>query len=166
MPNTRGHGSAAKEIDTSPCPAEHSATGGKSSWNCDPWLRRKWRSAVWFECPHGKRIRTELKIRESRGKWGTWWIISPRFNILLWRDLLEVTRQGPTFSLSVLIWMAFGMSLAVFSFVIEVTSFSRIVICMRGGFEEEWLCLHPELIYDRLQTMAMRGHLISGQVWH
>lgn len=34
-----------------------------------------------------------------------------------------------TFSLSVLIWMAFGMSLAVFSLVIEVTSFSRIVIC-------------------------------------
>lgn len=38
------------------------------------------------------------------------------------------SEKGPTFSLSVLIWMAFGMSLAVFSFVIEVTSFSRIVI--------------------------------------
>lgn len=33
-----------------------------------------------------------------------------------------------TFSLSVLIWMAFGMSLAVFSLVMEVTSFSRMVI--------------------------------------
>lgn len=51
-------------------------------------------------------------------------------------DLPKVTCQGPTFSLSVLIWMAFGMSLAVFSFVIEVTSFSRIVICIRGGRAE------------------------------
>lgn len=33
-----------------------------------------------------------------------------------------------TFSLSVLIWMALGISLAVFSLVIEVTSFSRMVI--------------------------------------
>lgn len=33
-----------------------------------------------------------------------------------------------TFSLSVLIWMALGMSFAVFSLVIEVTSFSRMVI--------------------------------------
>lgn len=49
-----------------------------------------------------------------------------------------------TFSLSVLIWMALGMSLAVFSLVIEVTSFSRMVILK----DKVQLILNKSLVFN------------------
>lgn len=56
-----------------------------------------------------------------------------------------------TFSLSVLIWMALGMSFAVFSLVIEVTSFSRMVILK----DRERLILYKPLIFNNTFDISM-----------
>lgn len=55
--------------------------------------------------------------------------------------------------------MAFGMSLAVFSFVIEVTSFSRIVICKRGGRAELGFRARCRAIIQSLSVTV-------GKQWH
>lgn len=63
-----------------------------------------------------------------------------------------------TFSLSVLIWMAFGMSLAVFSLVREVTSFSRIVIWIER--EKDLLC-----VLLSVYTVRLCDTLILPRAW-
>lgn len=55
--------------------------------------------------------------------------------------------------------MAFGMSLAVFSLVIEVTSFSRIVICI--GEEKDLLCVCFSVYFCAQYSYLNKGLSLS-----